>query len=91
MADRAIREKETMHKTGYTRSSMWKAIREGRFPRPVKLPGTRAVAWSENAVNAWVDAQFKNVPVEPAPTGWVTGGAAVKAMESNPDGAGVAK
>jgi prophage regulatory protein len=28
-----------------SRSTFWKGVAEGRFPRPVRLPGTRAARW----------------------------------------------
>lgn len=35
------------------KGAIYKAIREHRFPTPVKL-GKRAVAWPESAVQAWI-------------------------------------
>ncbi len=35
------------------KGGIYKAVREGRFPSPVKL-GKRAVAWPESAVQAWI-------------------------------------
>lgn len=35
------------------KGGVYKAIREGRFPAPVKL-GKRAVAWPESVVQSWI-------------------------------------
>ncbi len=39
--------------TGCRKSTIYKLIGEGKFPKPVRL-GTRMVAWSEAAVLQWV-------------------------------------
>lgn len=46
--------------TGLARSTLYKLIRNGNFPAPVKLTGSRAVAWSSDAVNAWVASRISN-------------------------------
>lgn len=56
-ADRAIRRHEVKHQTGLSDSALDREIRAGRFPKPFKLssePNCRAVAWSEEAVQAWI-------------------------------------
>lgn len=40
-------------RTGLTKSPLYKAVRLGEFPRPVKLNG-RAVAWLSTEVDAWI-------------------------------------
>ena len=42
--------------TGYGRSMIYKLIKEGNFPKPVQL-GTRAVAWVDEEVEAWVQGR----------------------------------
>lgn len=37
-----------------SRSAIYQAIREGRFPAPVKL-GPRTAAWSVDAIREWID------------------------------------
>ena len=39
---------------GLSRSSLYRAINEGRFPRPVRL-GPRAVAWRKSTVLAFIN------------------------------------
>ncbi|WIG76970.1 AlpA family transcriptional regulator [Photobacterium damselae] len=51
---RLIRLKEVMHICGLGRSSIYKFMEEGRFPKSVSL-GDRAVAWVESEVEEWID------------------------------------
>lgn len=50
---RLIRLKEVKHVTGLGRSTIYKYIEDGAFPKSVSL-GERAVAWVESEVMAWV-------------------------------------
>jgi prophage regulatory protein len=43
------------------RSSLYALIKKGEFPKPVKITGARAVAWSSQAVDAWVAARIAGV------------------------------
>jgi prophage regulatory protein len=44
-------------RTGLARSSIYRAMEEDGFPRPVRI-GRRAVAWVEAEVEAWLDAKL---------------------------------
>ncbi len=50
---RLLRLKEVMHTTGLARSTIYKYISEGGFPKPVSL-GERNVAWVESEIEDWV-------------------------------------
>ena len=50
---RLIRLKEVIDCTGLARSTIYKYIAEGAFPKPVSL-GDRAVAWVESEVQEWI-------------------------------------
>ena len=41
--------------TGMGRTMTYGEIKEGRFPKPIKIG--RISAWSENEVRAWVEAR----------------------------------
>jgi prophage regulatory protein len=56
---RLIRLKEVMHCSGLARSTIYKYVAEGTFPKPVPL-GERAVAWIEAEVDAWIDNRIKH-------------------------------
>lgn len=50
---RIIRLKEVIDITGLARSTVYKYVAEGSFPKPVSL-GDRAVGWVENEVHEWI-------------------------------------
>lgn len=52
-----LRRKAVEEMTGLRRSSIYKQISEGRFPAAAKI-STRAVAWDEAAILAWIEARI---------------------------------
>ncbi|MCY1548635.1 Prophage CP4-57 regulatory protein (AlpA) [compost metagenome] len=55
---RIIRLKEVMNTTGLARSTVYKYVSEGNFPKPVGL-GDRCVGWLETEVQEWILARVK--------------------------------
>ncbi len=55
---RLIRLKEVMRLTGLARSTVYKVMKEGRFPASVALRG-KAVAWVESEVQEWIPARLR--------------------------------
>lgn len=51
--DRLVRLPEVESLTGCKKSTIYLMLREGRFPKPVRLTA-RMVAWPETAVLQWV-------------------------------------
>ena len=51
--NRLIRRNEVERITGLKRSSICLKIKEGDFPKPIKL-GMRAVAWLESDIAGWI-------------------------------------
>lgn len=49
-----MRREQVQSQTSLGRSSLYALIKKGDFPKPVKLTGARAVAWSSHAIDAWV-------------------------------------
>jgi prophage regulatory protein len=43
-------------RTARSRSSIYKAISEGKFPKPYKI-GDRAVAFLDSEIDQWIDAK----------------------------------
>lgn len=54
--NRLIRMTELPDIVGYKPWSIYRLIREGQFPRPVKL-GQRAVAWRQSDISDWINSR----------------------------------
>ncbi|HBP5742617.1 helix-turn-helix transcriptional regulator [Pseudomonas aeruginosa] len=50
---RIVRLKDVIDSTGIARSTIYKLIGEGEFPKPVPLVG-RTVGWVESEVQEWI-------------------------------------
>ncbi|WP_460089834.1 helix-turn-helix transcriptional regulator [Pseudomonas sp. S2_E02] len=55
---RIIRLKEVIDSTGLARSTIYKYIAEGTFPKPVSL-GDRCVGWVDSEVHDWILARIE--------------------------------
>ena len=65
---RFIRLPEVLSRTGYGRTTIYRKMEDGSFPRSVKLDGppkdpnvfdSRAVAWIEYEVDQWIDSRIE--------------------------------
>lgn len=56
MTDRLLRRKEVEARIGFARSTLYKWLAEGSFPRPIYLGS--APRWSEKEIRAWIDARL---------------------------------
>lgn len=52
---RILRFHEVSHRTGLGRSSMYQRIREGTFPKPVRIT-PYAVGWRSDQITAWIES-----------------------------------
>ena len=66
---RFIRLPEVLTRTGYGRTTIYRKMEDGSFPRSVKLGGppkdpeafdSRAVAWIEDEVDQWIDSRIED-------------------------------
>ena len=55
---RLIRLPEGQHRVGLGRSTIYRWMAEGKFPKPVQLGGY-SVAWAEDEVEAWITTRLK--------------------------------
>jgi prophage regulatory protein len=55
---RIIRLKEVIESTGLARSTVYKFISDGGFPKPISL-GDRCVGWLESEVQDWIVSKVK--------------------------------
>lgn len=51
--ERILRIKAVLERTGLTRSTLYRKIENGSFPKQVHI-STRCAGWRESAVNAWL-------------------------------------
>ena len=54
--DRLLRLSEVLTRTALGRSTIYRLMRAGSFPEPLKV-GVRAVRWRESEVEAWLAAR----------------------------------
>ena len=54
--DRLLRLSEVRTRTALGRSTIYRKMRDGAFPEPLKI-GARAVRWRESEVEAWLVAR----------------------------------
>ena len=50
---RLIRMKEVQHRVGLGRSTIYRWMAEGNFPKPVSI-GRHCVAWPEAQIDDWI-------------------------------------
>lgn len=53
---RFVRLREVLHRTGLGRSTIYRWMDEGKFPKSVHLGG-RSVAWIEHEIDEWLHDQ----------------------------------
>ena len=54
--DHLLHLREVIALTGFSRSSIYRKMRDGSFPEPLKI-GVRAVRWRESEIKAWLAAR----------------------------------
>ena len=67
--NRFIRLNEVMSRTGYGRTSIYRKMEDGSFPKSLKLGGppkdpngfdSRAIAWIEDEVDQWIESRIED-------------------------------
>lgn len=54
---RILRMKAVIEITGLARSTVYKYVAEGIFPKPISLGG-RSVGWLESEVHSWIQSRL---------------------------------
>lgn len=54
---RLLRLPEVMHRTGLKRSTLYRRMADGAFPKAYSLGG-KIVAWAESEVDQWITARL---------------------------------
>jgi prophage regulatory protein len=52
------RPKVVAKRIGYGKTSLYRLVAQGKFPKPIQL-GERAVAWPSDQVDAWIAERIK--------------------------------
>lgn len=60
---RLLRRREVEQETGLSRTSIYRLMDQGQFPRPLRT-GARAVAWPTAAIEAWKASRPTAMPGE---------------------------
>ena len=55
MHNRLLRRSQVEEIAGLSRSSIYRRMQKGEFPRPVKI-GSTAVRWKERDIFAWLES-----------------------------------
>jgi prophage regulatory protein len=51
--ERILRLKEVLTRTGLSRSTLYRKIADGSFPRQIAI-STRCAGWRESSINRWI-------------------------------------
>jgi prophage regulatory protein len=52
-SDRILRLRSVLDRTGLSRSTLYRKIQQGSFPKQIRI-GIRCAGWRESAVNEWL-------------------------------------
>lgn len=59
MSQYILRLPEVIKRTGRSRSSIYQGIKDGTFPKPIKL-GARSIGWPSSAIDDWIEERIQN-------------------------------
>ena len=57
MSKSFIRLPEVQRRTGYSKAWIYRLLKEGRFPKSVKI-GSRSIAFIESEIDAWIEQRI---------------------------------
>lgn len=57
--DRILRIRTVLDRTGLTRSTLYRKIKAGEFPRQIQI-SVNCVGWRESAVIAWLEEPMRD-------------------------------
>jgi predicted DNA-binding transcriptional regulator AlpA len=64
--ERLIKRAVVLDRVGDVRAeTLWRWIKAGTFPKPVRLPSSTLIVWRESEINAWIDARVKGMGWRP--------------------------
>ena len=63
MTDQLLRRPEVERRIGLARSSIYRMMEAGEFPRPIRI-GRRAVTWRASDLDRWQAERPEAIPAE---------------------------
>ncbi len=57
--DPLLRQQSVSLKTTLSRTEIYRRVKRGDFPQPIRLG--RTIAWKSSEIDAWIDAQPRGV------------------------------
>ena len=57
MEPQILRTADVIAATGLSRTTLWRRVKAGDFPRPIRLggPESRAVGWRRSEIETWIN------------------------------------
>ena len=57
--NRILRTPEVVRVTGLSKTTIWRRVRSGDFPAPVKLGSlaTRSIGWRQEEIERWIESR----------------------------------
>jgi prophage regulatory protein len=62
---RILRCPEVLLRTGLGKSTLYRRVAQGQFPKPIPLGSAHSVGWVAEEVDRWIDAQIRAARPEP--------------------------
>ena len=56
MEQKILRRSEVQRVTGLSKATIWRLVKMGDFPRPIRL-GARAVGWKSSEIADWIESR----------------------------------
>jgi len=53
-----LRRKEVLERIGLSNTTIYERIKDGTFPKPIRIGTSRAVGWIESEIDDWLDRQI---------------------------------
>jgi len=66
---RLLRLPEVLARTSLKKPTLYRALRERKFPKPCKILNARGSAWDEREVSAWIEERLASRTRSPAVRG----------------------
>lgn len=59
MSENIITAREVSKRVGLSRTSVWRLVKRGDFPPPLRLSSQRR-GWIDREISEWLDARFQD-------------------------------